>query len=227
MKTTIKKLSKNEYVQTIVAVTLIVALVAGLIAAVTAGYVRVVDSGSMCIPYGYGGCNGWTDIFDRTLHVGDVLLVVPMNVNDLNANYPNSDIIVYHSQYYGDIVHRIAAETTINGTRYFYTKGDGNFINKWPNSITPSEYDAWNPSPVPPDQIVGKVVMRIPWVGHIALFMQNILTGVSRNVVISIIAILVALIIIVEFVLPFTKTQAATQGAKLTRKPAESWIQIH
>ena len=219
MKTTIKKLSKKEYVKTIVAVTLIVALVVGLLVAVTAGYVRVVESGSMCIPYGFGGCNGWTDIFDRTLHVGDVLIVLPVNANDLYANYPNSDIIVYHSQYYGDIVHRIAAETTINGTRYFYTKGDGNLVNKWPNFISPLEYDAWNPSPVPPDQIVGKVVMRIPWVGHIALFIQNILTAVNRTIVISVITILVALIIIFEFVLPSTKRKQPPREQNLATNP--------
>jgi hypothetical protein len=86
-------------------------------------------------------------------------------------------------------VHRIVAKIEINGTLYFSTEGDGNGIKKWPDK--PDMIDQW--SPVSQDLIVGKVVMRVPWVGHVALFMRENPYGVP------IIIILAALLIIIEF----------------------------
>jgi signal peptidase I len=87
------------------------------------------------------------------------LVLVDANINpaDLNANYPDSDIIMFHNP--DDpgqlIVHRIVAKTDINGTTCFYTKADANGA-KYPAVPSPSEYDNWGA--VSPDLIVGKVV---------------------------------------------------------------------
>jgi signal peptidase I len=199
---TIKRLWKNEYFQTAVVIGIIIVVVFGFwygsqLVLNTPYPALAVVTGSMCIPYD-GACDGWSHPFTRTLHVGDLIIVQGVNPADLNANYPNSDIIVFHRPGNPDelIVHRIAAEDVVNGTIYFYTKGDGNPTDKWPNPIQPSEYDPWGR--VSQDQVVGKVVMRIPWLGQVVLFMRN---SLGLPIVIALIIILV----IVEFVAPVLK----------------------
>ena len=222
MTANLKKLWKNEYIQT--------AIVIGLIALIIFGFwygsqvvlntpypALAVVSGSMCIPYD-GACNGWSHPFARTLHIGDLIIVQGVNPADLNADYPNSDIIVFHKP--GDpeelIVHRIVAKEVINGTIYFRTKGDGNSNTKWPNIPTPSEYDPWvesipgeeNAIPgVSENNVVGKVVMRIPWLGQLVLFMRN---SIGLPIVIALIIILV----IVEFVVPLLKGKKPPEQQK-------------
>jgi signal peptidase I len=198
---TLKKLWKNEYFQTAVVIGLIALAVFGFWygsqAVLNTPYpLSAVESGSMCIPYG-AACDGWSHPFDRTLHIGDIIVVQGVNPKDLNANYPDSDIIVFHEPNNPAelIVHRIISEQEINGTLYFRTKGDGNG-NDWP--ATP-EYgmDQWSgySNGVPQDLVVGKVIMRIPWVGHLALFMR---TSIGIPIVIA----LILIIVIIEFVLP-------------------------
>ena len=202
MTSTIKRLWKNEYFQTAVVIGIIIVVVFGFwygsqLVLNTPYPALAVVTGSMCIPYD-GACDGWSHPFAQTLHVGDLIIVQGVNPADLNADYPNSDIIVFHRPGNPDelIVHRIAAEEVINGTIYFYTKGDGNPTDKWPNPITPSEYDPWGR--VSQDQVVGKVIMRIPWLGQVVLFMRN---SLGLPIVIALIIILV----IVEFVAPVLK----------------------
>ena len=222
MTANLKKLWKNEYIQT--------AIVIGLIALIIFGFwygsqvvlntpypALAVVSGSMCIPYD-GACNGWSHPFARTLHIGDLIIVQGVNPADLNADYPNSDIIVFHKP--GDpeelIVHRIVAKEVINGTIYFRTKGDGNSNTKWPNIPTPSEYDPWvesipgeeNAIPgVSENNVVGKVVMRIPWLGQLVLFMRN---SIGLPIVIALIIILV----IVEFIVPLLREKKPPEQQK-------------
>jgi signal peptidase I len=134
--------------------------------------VRVVESGSMCVPYS-GPCDGWTHPFESTLHKGDIIIIQGVDPKDLNANYPNSDIIVYNrpdNLTETPIVHRIVAVTEIDGKFYFQTKGDGNG-QRWPAPVVPSQYDAsWMsgyPDGVPQDFVLGRVVMRfLLWLNH-------------------------------------------------------------
>ena len=117
-----------------------------------------VASGSMCVPYGEA-CPGRLGPSEPTLHVDDLIVVQAVDPEDLDADYPNSDIIAF-SRPGGDIedliTHRIAAKEVLDGEIFFYTKGDGNPVNKWPASITENEYDPWGR--VSADRIVGKVV---------------------------------------------------------------------
>ena len=53
--------------------------------------------------------------------------------------------------------------------------------------------------------VVGKVVMRIPWIGWVAIEMQKI--GANNTIVIPIIVLLIVLLIIVEFVPSVLKTR--------------------
>src|SRR5208337_2039337 len=164
---------KNDYFKTVVAIVLIVAIVLGFIfglqfALHTSYPALTVESGSMSIPYDSGD-NFWLSIshpFDRTLSIGDIIIIQGVNPAELNANYPNSD--------------RIVSKQEINGTWYFQTKGDGNG-QQWPTIPSPDEYDGhtiwynaqYSNTGIPQNYVVGKVIMRIPWFGWITLFMRD------------------------------------------------------
>jgi signal peptidase I len=202
---TLKKLWKNEYVQTVAVIGLIALAVFsfwyGSQAILNTPYPALaVVSGSMCIPYD-GTCDGWTHPFSQTLHIGDRIIIQGVTPADLNANYPDSDIIVFHKPSNPDelIVHRIVAKEERDGILYFYTKGDGNGFNKWSDTPEKTEYDPWNGGQgVPEDLVVGKEVMRIPWLGHVVLFMRN-------SIGLPLVVALIILIIIVEFVFPLMR----------------------
>jgi signal peptidase I len=212
----LKRLWKNEYVQTVTTISLIVIIFFGFwygstVALNTQNPVVVVPSGSMCIPYD-GACQDylWSHPFDRTLHVGDLLILQGVNTRELNTDYPNSDIIVFISPRDPTelIVHRIVSAQEIDGVLYFKTKGDGNGINKWP--ATPqslSDYDNWPEPGVSEKAVVGKVIMRIPWIGNIVLYMRTP-SGLA------IVAVLIALLLIIEFVIPVLRKRQTTTSVE-------------
>jgi signal peptidase I len=200
----LKKLWKNDYFKTVVAIALIIVIVVGFFFGMqlvlgVAVPIRVVESGSMCVVQPLGNCDGWTHPFGQTLHVGDIIIIEKVNPEDLNANYPNSDIIVYKNPNgVTPIVHRIVSEQNINGTLYFKTKGDGNGPIFWPQ--TPNNYDNIPDSRgVPQNLVEGKVVLRIPWFGWITLFMKG------NNWALPVVIALIVLLVVVEFVLPMVK----------------------
>lgn len=220
----IKKLWKNDYVQTVVVIGLIALAVFGFWygsqAVLNTTYPALaVVSGSMCIPYD-GACDGWTHPFSNTLHIGDLIIVQGVDSRDLNSNYPDSDIIVFHKPNQLDelIVHRIVAEEERNGVLYFYTKGDGNGYNKWPATPQRSEYDPWNGNNgIPEDLVIGKVVLRIPWVGHVVLFMRN---SIGLPIVVG----LIILIVVVEFVLPLLKNKKPPEQQEEVQKQPQMYL---
>lgn len=185
MTSTMKRLWKNEYFQTAVMIGLIVIIVLGFWygsrAVLNTDYpMLAVASGSMCMlpgPY----CDGWSHPFERTLHVGDLIVVEGTNVSNINAApYPDGDIIVFH-QLSGDelIVHRAIEKRVQNGEIYFVTKGDGNLGSD---------------QPIPADHVIGKVILRIPWIGHLALIMRNS-TGVYLIITLIIILVVIELLV--------------------------------
>jgi len=203
---TLKRLWKNEYVQTATIIGIIILTFFGLWYGSTLilnnpNPVVVVPTGSMCIPYD-GACQDylWGHPFDRTLHVGDLLVLQGLNAEGYKTDYPNSDIIVFHDPRNPDelIVHRIVSAEVTDGVIFFRTKGDGNGFNKWPTTPQPAEYDPWaQPGKVgvPQDLVVGKVILRIPWLGNIVLLMRT-----PAGLVL--VVVLVALLLVVEFVVP-------------------------
>jgi len=221
--TTTKQLWKSEHLKTIVAIVLIIAVIFGLFLGLrsflnTPDPVLTVVSGSMSIPYDASDDNFWLTIatsFDRTLSVGDIIIVQGVNPKNLNTNYPNSDIIVFHDPEPGFydtlIVHRIVDVRKVNGELYFDTKGDGNpapDVNPWPETPT-SGFDQWdsqaNGKGVPANYIVGKAIMRIPWFGWVTIFVKDNEWGLP-----AIIAIIM-LIAVIEFVLPRLKKKTTQQ----------------
>jgi signal peptidase I len=210
-----KRVWKNEYFKTAVAIILIVAIVLTLLFGLqfvlhTPDPALTVESGSMSIPYD-GADNFWDSIahpFDRTLSIGDIIIVEGVNPKDLNTNYPNSDIIVFHSpsDYNILIVHRIIGTVVYNGTTYFLTKGDGNG-NPWPQKPISGEdpWDGGSPPGVPSSYIVGKVVMRIPWLGWVTLFMKDNSWGLP------LIIALIMLLVVIEFIVPILREKKPEQ----------------
>ena len=210
MTETVKKLWKNEYFQTIIMLVLIVAIVFGFyygsqLLLVTQYPALAVVTGSMCTVEG-SQCDGWTHPFEHTLHIGDLIILQGVNPADIKADYPNSDIIVFHKPTNPDelIVHRVVVKEQKDGEFYFRTKGDGNGVNRWPEIPETAEYDPWV---VPEDLVVGKVVMRIPWVGHFVLFMHN---SVGLPILIS----LIILIVVVEFAIPLFRGKKTASEPK-------------
>jgi signal peptidase I len=191
----LRQLWKNEYFQTVIMILLIVMVVFGFwfgirLALNTDYPVLAVASGSMCLvqPYFEGQtCDGWSHPFGRTLHTGDLIIVQGVRPQDIyaapfNESGRSGDILVFRLNSGSEdlIVHRAIAwydNTTL------VTKGDGN-----PTAGPPSE------GKVRTDLVVGKVVLRIPWVGHLALFMRD------RSGVYLVLALII-IIIIVELAL--------------------------
>jgi len=173
----VKKIYKKESLKIIIAAALVVTAILGFfflmqLALNTQTPFLILESNSMCISEGVN-CDGWNHAFEETLHLGDLLIIQGVNPTDLNSNYPNSDIIVFKDQMGGNfIVHRIISEQIINNTNYFKTKGDGTGPIVWPN--VPDYFDDIPTSlGVPQDQVLGRIVIRIPWVGGIAVFLKN------------------------------------------------------
>jgi len=211
LTSTFKRLWKNEYIQTAIMIVLVIVIVIGFWygsrAILNTDYpMLAVASGSMCLLPG-PTCDGWSHPFERTLHVGDLIVVEGINVSDIKAApYPDGDIIVFH-QLYGDelIVHRAIEKRTQDGIISFVTKGDGN--------TGPDQ-------PIPAAQVIGKVILRIPWVGHLALFMRN-----SSGV--YLIITLIIILVIIELLLPALRGKkpeiaSEQQGSQATSDSTDS-----
>ena len=184
----LKQIWENEYFKTAVMIMVIIVIVFGFwygsqLVLNTQYPALAVASGSMCtLPGSY--CDGWFHPFETTLHIGDLIIVQGINPEKINAApYPDGDIIVFHQPQAGGelIVHRAIEKQVINDKISFKTKGDG---NAGPDS-----------SMVPEDNVVGRVVLRVPWVGHIALFLRN-----SSGI--FIILFFIIILVIIEFIIP-------------------------
>jgi len=204
----IKKLWKNEYFQTAIMVILNVAIVFGFwyglqLALNTQYPMLAVASGSMCTLPG-SDCDGWSHPFEPTLHVGDLIVVQRVNPADIRAEpYPYGDIIVFRKPGLPDelIVHRAIYKEESNGKIYFRTKGDG---NDYPDTNMVSE-----------DSVIGKVILRVPWIGQIALFMHN-----SFGVLVIVVVII---LLVVELVIPaFTGKENETEPKESVEKAFEA-----
>jgi len=161
-------------------------------------------------------CDGLMHPFERTLHVGDLVIVQGVDSRDVRFAYPYSDILVFHfpkSDSYdtgGLVITRVVAKEEKSGIVYFRTKGDGVGAHTWPEMPSVSECDSWHDyrenytwnGMISENLLVGKVVFRIPWIGYIALFVQNP-SGIS------IIVVLIIIILIAKFAIPTSKSKKA------------------
>jgi len=186
----LKDILKNEYVKSLI----FLAIILGSVGAFWLGlriYLQtdyplfVVASGSM----------------ETTLYRGDLIVVQGgLNTSDIVAAYETGDIIVFHRPDSPEelIVHR-AVEKYQNGDAYLKTKGDNN----------PGR-DPWD---VYDNDLVGKVVWIIPYLGYIPLFVHTP-AGTAT------IVILIIILIILEFALPLTKEKKKPE--QLTEEAGDS-----
>jgi len=144
----IKKIWQNEYFKTAISILSVFLLFLifwyGSIAYFnTENPYLVVSSGSM----------------RPTLEVGDLIIVKWVPPSQLHGNPLNGDIIVYESDE-GDLrVHRLIKIVPSDKGGYFLTtKGDAN-DRSLPDEINFSD-----------KRYIGKVIARIPFIGHISLF---------------------------------------------------------
>ena len=216
-----KNLWKKDSFQAIISAVLIVALIFGFVYGSQLALntnippVLAITSRDMCIPQGGEPRDGWSHPFDRTMQMGDIVVISGVPAKDLRSIYPESDIIVFHNPENPDelIIHRITATTRIDGKTYFFTKGDGsNAQSAWPAVPEPFEYDPWNSrnSSIPQgavseDLVVGKVVLRIPWVGNAAIFIHETFGVANSYLIVAVTAVTVVLFLVVEFGVPLLK----------------------
>ena len=165
----------------------------GLRVALNTNYpVLAVASGSMSLTPATD--NGWYP-FSRTLHTGDLIIVEGVNPKDIyaapfNESGRSGDILVFRESAGSDelIVHRAVGVTVANGETEFVTQGDNRVTNTIPGPG----------SPTPADNVIGKVVFRIPWIGYLALVGPG-----TRSLVLALIIIM----IVIELVLPTSRSE--------------------
>ena len=195
-KMKIRDLLRNENVQTIILMAIIIAGIAAFwfglrFAFQTEFPLLAVASGSM----------------EPVFYRGDLIIVQGgLNFTELNAAPKNAqrpgEIIVFYDPRYdrapiylpvaGEarlIVHRAISKVENNGTWYFQTKGDHNIgADHW------SGPETWK-GKISEKLLVGKVVGKVPWLGHVPLFMHE-----NSILAALIIGFLVGVLIIVDFI---------------------------
>jgi signal peptidase len=190
LTTPLGQLWKNEYFQTAIMIILIFMVVFGFWFGLRLGLntdypLLAVASGSMSTVQ---PDDGWSHPFAQTLQTGDLIIVQGVRAQDIyaapfNESGRSGDILVFRLSAGSEdlIVHRAVGVVVENGETEFVTKGDGNSV-PGPGSPTPAQ------------NVIGKVVFRIPWIGHLALFMHD-----SSGV--YLVLALIIIIIVVELVL--------------------------
>jgi signal peptidase I len=99
---------------------------------------------------------------------GDIIILVGEDAADLERG----DIIVYWGGKEYPIIHRIIAIHDADASRYFETKGDHNRGQ----IINPPFLDERH---VREDQLVGKAVLRVPYLGWVKIGFVNLLNAVG------------------------------------------------
>ncbi len=163
---TLKRLWKNDYIQTAITIALLLIIVFGLYYGVQAALgteypALAVASGSM-LP---------------TLNIGDLIIVQKIDPSQINANRLTGDILVYKKPLTNELIVHRAVKIELRGDVYWITtRGDNN----------PGDDSSW-----PATQLVGKVIARIPYVGNLPLLFHS-----ETNMYIVFLVFLIILIIL-------------------------------
>lgn len=189
---TLKRLWKNEYIQTAIMVAIMLGIVFGFWFGVQwtlhTEYPALAVASQSMMP---------------TLNVGDLIIVQGISPDQVHANYLNGDILVFKSKYDPNelIVHRAVMGQNTSSGYVFYTKGDNVAGDK-------DQFSPWSAS-----LLVGKVIGKIPWVGNFALIMHT-----RENMYLF--AIVIIILIVVFLTLPFGsgKEEKSDQNPKAKEK---------
>ena len=104
-----------------------------------------------------------TGSMEKELHVGDVVIIKKCSANDIEEG----DIIEYQMEGY-TVIHRVTKKTQKNGRFTFITKGDSN--------------DNEDLQPVTQEQIIGKVIFKVRYIGYPAVWIHNLQTKENLTV---------------------------------------------
>ena len=132
-----------------------------------------------------------SESMEHVLYRGDLLVVQAKGPDQIHLG----DIIVYRDTDFHpetSIVHRVVDIVNINGTYFYYTKGDAN----------PVQDDGYRTY----DEVVGVVVLIIPWIGNVSLFLR------TTEGFILVAAIFIAILVLPE--IACKKDEQAAQAAK-------------
>jgi hypothetical protein len=114
-----------------------------------------------------------------------------------------SDLLVFHApkqdsvQEDALIVARVVSVCGENGTVYFRTKRDGEGVHVWPEMPDVKECDRWYDyrgnytlnGMISERLLVGRVVLRVPWVGYFVFFVTSSYGIVAVVAVVIVVAI--------------------------------------
>lgn len=104
-----------------------------------------------------------TGSMEKELYVGDVAIIKKCKANDIEEG----DIIEYQMDGY-TVIHRVTKKTQKNGRFTFITKGDSN--------------DNEDLQPVTQEQIIGKVIFKVRYIGYPAVWIRNLQTKENLTV---------------------------------------------
>ena len=193
----IRELLKNEIIQTVILMVIVIGGVAGfwfgLRFALRTDYpVLAVASGSM----------------EPVLYRGDLIIVQGVvNACDIKAGYADSeepgDIIVFHewTRHDGElIVHRAVEKINSDGSCSLRTKGDASHGH----NTDPWEVEASN--------IVGRYVGKVSWLGHVPLFMREVVFPFLSTPIGFLTVVLIILGLILLDYIPRRKKQAEDEA---------------
>jgi signal peptidase I len=126
--------------------------------------------------FNYGRCYRASTSSSDVLSAEPCIVSVSYKNQTVNVQADrSSDTIIYAPKrtdlfsLYGDIVHRAVVKVDAGNETYILTKGDNNNvfdIQFYINSI------GMHNTPVSPDQVKGKIVLRIPYLGYYKLFIS-------------------------------------------------------
>jgi signal peptidase I len=163
---TLKKVWKNEYVQTAAMIGIMIALVFGSWYGI-----------QLVLKTQYPALAVVSESMLPTLNVGDIIIVQGVSASEIHANITTGDIVVFRDLERGTdfrIVHRaIKKEYTPNGY-WITTHGDHN-----PAPLNETFHE---------NQLIGRVIARVPYIGNFALFV-NALGNFYYFIIIMVIAI--------------------------------------
>jgi hypothetical protein len=98
--------------------------------------------------------------FKNGFNKGDIMVLIGKNPSDLGVG----DVIVFNGGRSDPIIHRIIKKWSENGNLFFQTKGDHNQMSM-----------AGLEQKIPESQVIGKAVVRIPYLGYIKIWFVDLL----------------------------------------------------